>query len=97
MVLQNYNYEGDGVNFHETVVSINVDLTAGFELTAISVERVEGDNSEVTVNVGCEIYEYFCNDLYEDIGQPSFSQGDVMQACIVSTGDFNIRDIMEAE
>uniref|UniRef100_A0A7S3P310 Calmodulin n=1 Tax=Amphora coffeiformis TaxID=265554 RepID=A0A7S3P310_9STRA len=92
----NYNYDGDGVNFHETIVSINVDLTAGFELTAVSVERVKGDNSEVTVNIGCEIYEYFCNDLYEDIGQPTFSQGDIMQACIVSTGDFNIRDIMEA-
>ena len=78
-------------------MSINVDLTAGFELTAVSIERVKGDNSEVSVNIGCEIYEYFCNDLYEDIGQPTLSQGEIMQACIISTGNFNIRDIMEAD
>ena len=78
------------------MVSINVDLTAGFELTAVSIERIDGDQTDVSVNIGCEIYEYFCNDLYEDIGQPTFQQGDIMQACIVSTGKFNIRDIMEA-
>lgn len=34
----------------------------------------------------CDVFEYFCNDLFEDVGQPTFSQGDYMQACITSTG-----------
>jgi hypothetical protein len=61
-------------------------LTAGFNLTAIAVERLESENSEVEVNIACDVFEYFCNDLFEDIGQPTFSQGDFMQACITSTG-----------
>jgi hypothetical protein len=68
------------------VVSINIDLTAGFNITAITT-REDSDNTEVEVNIGCDVYEYFCNDLYEDIGQPTFSQGDIMQACITSVGD----------
>ena len=68
------------------MVSLNIDLTAGFNITGISVDRVDGDSTDVNVNIGCDVFEYFCNDLFEDIGQPTFSQGDFMQACITSTG-----------
>lgn len=52
---KDYEYNGEGVNFHETIVDIDVDLTAGFNLTAITVERLDSDTNEVEVNIAVRI------------------------------------------
>lgn len=61
-----YYYVLDGVpesvTFHETVVTINVDLTAGFRLTSLSIVRQGAD--QVQADIGCEVEAYFCVSFY---------------------------------
>jgi hypothetical protein len=76
-----YKFESDSLNFHETVVSISVDLTAGFTLEAITVERSGSDDASSTLDCDVEIYYCYQNHT-EVIPAPSFRQGSALEVCI---------------
>lgn len=89
-----------GVNFHETVLTISVDLTANFTLSAISVDRTGADDA--SADLLCRLRAYFCEgDDNVEIDPPVLTQGDDLQFCVeVDTEDrtnFFIRDIMETD
>jgi hypothetical protein len=76
-----YKFEADSLNFYETVVSINVDLTANFTLEAIAVERSGADDASSSLDCDVEIYYCYSNHT-EVIPAPSFRQGSALEVCI---------------
>lgn len=86
----------ESINFHETKLFVAVDLTAGFELVGISVNKTLGSNSSLEDNINCEIREFFCDEAFNELPPPILTQGDYITACVESTGYYNIRDIVEA-
>lgn len=60
-----YKYDGDSVNFFENKIVISVDLTEGFQLTSIDIDRTKKSQAEADVRIDCEIHEYFCDDYCE--------------------------------
>ena len=84
-----YTPEGEAVsesiNFHETKVTIDVDMTAStFQLTSISAERTDADVQDGVADLSYQVAAYYCDDTYTDLSAspPSYSQGDVLQVCI---------------
>jgi hypothetical protein len=76
-----YKFESDSLNFYETVVSINVDLTANFTLEAITVER--GGSDEASSTLDCDVEIYYCYPNHtEVIPAPTFRQGSALEVCI---------------
>jgi hypothetical protein len=76
-----YVFAGDSLNFYETKVTIDVDLTANFTLDSITVERNGADDAAATIDCDVEIY-YCYQDYTEVIPAPTFSQGGAMEVCI---------------
>ena len=81
----NYNYY-DGeiiqeVTYHETNVTVLVDLTADFHLDSVGFQRIEADQHNVGTSLSYPIQSYFCNDANVEISQPTLSQGDFIQIC----------------
>lgn len=76
-----YKFESDSLNFYETVVSINVDLTANFTLEAITIERSGADDASSTLDCDVEIYYCYQNHT-EVIPAPSYRQGSALEVCI---------------
>jgi hypothetical protein len=73
----------ESVNFHETKVTIAVDLTAGFNLTSINVERTGADQEEADAELDYPVIAYYCNDGNQELATaPIYNQGDVLQVCI---------------
>jgi hypothetical protein len=58
------------VNFQETVITFDVDLTDGFEVAAIDV-KPKDENIE-TANVACEVIGYECNPDNTPITNPGY-------------------------
>jgi hypothetical protein len=73
----------ESVNFHETKVTVSVDLTAGFQLTSIKAERTSADEEAADAELDYPVIAYYCNQQNEELPvDPIFNQGDVMQVCI---------------
>jgi hypothetical protein len=76
-----YKFDSDYVNFYETVVSINVDLSANFTLGTITIERGGADEAASTLDCDVEIYYCYPNGT-EVIPAPSYRQGSALEVCI---------------
>jgi hypothetical protein len=77
-----YEYEGESLNFHETQVTISVDLSAGFNLTEILVVRTGADDAAASLSCDVEIYYCYPNGT-EVLPVPSYTQGDALEVCII--------------
>jgi hypothetical protein len=99
-----YNYvDGDGnteiVMFHETNVTINVDLTANFTLTELVIDKrlASGDAVEAELDYGVEAY--ICNDDGSEVMEPgALGRGSALQFCVRkdanATTDMYVADIL---
>ena len=91
----------ESINFHETNVTISIDLTANFTLTAISVERIDADQVDENVALDCEVQAYFCNQAQENVGQPRFVQGEIMTVCVeIADSDralYHLNDVLDMD
>jgi hypothetical protein len=76
-----YKFQSDSLNFYETVVSINVDLSANFTLGAITVARNGADDASSTLDCDVEIYYCYRNGT-EVFPVPSYRQGSALEVCI---------------
>jgi len=75
------------VNFHETTVEIGVNLVANFTLTTISSAVKLGLDVQINDAVNCDIYSYFCDENFTNIGTPLYSVGDVLTGCVAVLPD----------
>mmetsp|Transcript_4048 Transcript_4048/g.8125 ORF Transcript_4048/g.8125 Transcript_4048/m.8125 type:complete len:655 (+) Transcript_4048:191-2155(+) len=96
----NENTSDESIDFHEVQVTVNVDLTAGFNLTAVSIVRNGAD--EASAYLACRVRAYFCTpEDQQEIPAPYYSQGDVMSFCVDIAQDdkdyFRIDDILETD
>jgi hypothetical protein len=100
-----YNYidtagDTESVNFYETNVTINVDLTAGFELTAIQVDRTAASQEAANAELDYPVEAYICLDDNSEVATPlPLTQGSALQVCIkidddVVTENVYVEDIL---
>jgi hypothetical protein len=84
------------LNFYETVVSINVDLTANFTLEAITIERSGADDA--STNLIVTLRSIVLLESYRGRSAPSFVQGR-LEVCIRVEEDTSccIKDIAEMD
>jgi hypothetical protein len=86
-----YNLVGDNgtfesVNFHETVTTVHLNLTAGFNVTDIIITK------DSAYNTGSEamqypIMAYFCKNDNSNVSQGILEVGDDLQFCVKSLTD----------
>jgi hypothetical protein len=79
------NEEGnaEGINFYETNITINVDLTANFTLTEIIADRTAADNEAADAALNYPVEAYICLDDNSEVTDPDpLFQGSVLQVCI---------------
>jgi hypothetical protein len=72
----------ESVNFHETVVTVTVDLTADFRLSAIDITREGAANATETASLDYPVNAYFCNDGDVQVPGQLLSQGSALQFCV---------------
>jgi hypothetical protein len=100
-----YNYvDGDGleesINFYETNVTINVDLTANFTLTGISADRTSADAAAANADLDYPVEAYICLDDNSEVTDPAaLEQGSILQVCVridssVATQNILVEDIL---
>jgi hypothetical protein len=100
-----YNYvDGDGltesINFYETNVTINVDLTANFTLTGIQADRTSADAEAANADLDYPVEAYFClEDNSEVFNPPALEQGAILTVCVriddtVETENILVEDIL---
>jgi hypothetical protein len=101
-----YNYVDDdglveSINFYETNVTINVDLTAGFTLTGINVFRiVVGNETTAEADLAYPVEAYICLDDNSGVENPEpLTQGSTLQVCVkiddtVVTENVLVEDIL---
>jgi hypothetical protein len=83
-----YNYidnDGiiEGINFFETNVTIDVDLTANFTLTGININRDIVENENATAEFDYPVEAYFCLDDNSEVENPKpLTQGSTLQVCV---------------
>jgi hypothetical protein len=87
------------VNFHETKVTISVDLLANFTLTAINVDRTNATAADANAKLDYPVIAYFCNDANENttLTQGPIFQGGLLEVCIMTTTaveNVYVRDIL---
>jgi hypothetical protein len=87
------------INFHETNVTLAVDLTAGFNLTGIDVSRDAAEEASAAVSLQYPVAAYFCDEGSVEIPPPVFSQGSVLQFCVemnenVTTTGVYVSDVL---
>jgi len=91
----------ESINFHETNVTINIDLTANFTLTAINVERISADQVDEDVALDCAVQAYFCDQDNANVDQPTFVQGEIMTVCVeIADSDrslYHLNDILDMD
>jgi hypothetical protein len=88
-------YMSESIFFHDTNVTITANMTAGFELLDILIDSLGPDAASLDAAISCDVYEYFCNETYHDIGNPVYTQGDALIGCIMSTGDYQYVSIYQ--
>jgi hypothetical protein len=74
---------GVSVNFHETNLTIDIDLTAGFNPTSLEQLRLEVHQDTVNTNIDYPVVVYHCNESNDKLAsKPDLTQGDTMQLCV---------------
>jgi hypothetical protein len=70
------------VNFLEVIVSLDIDLTDGFQIGNITV--VPYNRCEFTVDAAFEVEGYFCQNGNEptEIDLPVLNQGEIVKICV---------------
>jgi hypothetical protein len=101
-----YNYvDNDGIiesiNFYESNVTINVDLTANFTLTGINVLRViVANETTAEAELNYPVEAYICLDDNSEVENPALlTQGSTLQVCVkiddtVMTENVLVEDIL---
>jgi hypothetical protein len=101
-----YNYvDNDGIiesiNFYETNVTINVDLTAGFALTGINIFRIiVGNETTAEADLDYTVEAYICLNDNSEVEDPVLlTQGSTLQVCVrmdetVATENVLVEDIL---
>jgi hypothetical protein len=90
----------ESVNFYETNVTINVDLTANFTLTEITADRTAADNEAANADLDYPVEAYICVDDNSEVASPAaLTQGSFLQVCIkiddtVVTENVLVEDIL---
>jgi hypothetical protein len=88
-----YNYvDGDdlteSINFYETNVTINVDLTANFTLDGISADRTSADAEAANADLDYPVEAYICLEDNSEVTNPgALEQGSFLQVCVRMDGD----------
>ena len=84
------------MNFHETVFTINVDKTTGFELENIVAERTGAhDGGSELIDYEENITAFQCDDDYTVMTPvPILNQGDILQVCVLVE---NVNSIFEVD
>ena len=100
-----YNYldsstnETESINFHETSVTITVDLTANFTLDSISTNRTAATEDQANAALDYPVEAYYCQNDNSEVGSKPLTQGDILQFCVKMydnvTADVFVEDIME--
>jgi hypothetical protein len=90
------------INFHETNVTLAVDLTAGFSLTGIAVDRDNTEQASAAISLEYPVKAYFCDDNSVQLPAPTLSQGAVMQFCVeisenVTTTGVYVSDVLSVD
>ena len=84
----------ESVNFHETIVTVTIDLSAGFQATNILTERSAAMETNLQADADYTVIAYYCDASNQPIpDDPVFSQGDVMEVCIRIDDDLNEEEI----
>jgi len=90
----------ESVNFYETVVTTDVDLTANFKLTAISVDRA-ANNEAANTDLEYTVEAYICLDDNSEVFFPvALLQGTPLKVCIkidnrIVTENIWVEDIID--
>ena len=99
-----YNFNGpdglESINFHETNVTITVDLLANFTLDSIITDRTAADAADAEATLDYPVEAYICQDDNSEVLTPSaLTQGSVLQFCVkiddtVTTENILVEDIL---
>jgi len=99
-----YNFVGpdgtESINFHETNVTIGVDLLANFTLDSIVTDRTAADAADAEATLDYPVEAYICqNDNSEVLTPAALTQGSVLQFCVkiddtVTTENILVEDIL---
>jgi len=92
----------DSINFHETNVTIGVDLTAGFTLDNILTDRDAALNADADAELDYPVIAYICDNANLEIANPpALTQGSVLQFCVAMnetvTAAIYVDDILNFE
>jgi hypothetical protein len=80
----------ESINFHETVITITVNLTAGFKLEDIVTDRTAATQSNKEAELGCDVTPFYWDETtFVQVPPPTaYVQGDALIFCIeVSEAD----------
>jgi len=78
----------NSVNFHETVITLTVDMSRGFTMTNISTDRDDASVTDKNVTANYTLLAYRCDESRQEITEPQpVSQGDDLLVCVESTTD----------
>jgi hypothetical protein len=72
----------DSINFHETNLTINIDLTAGFNITSLEQMRIEALQDTVSTNIDYPVVAYHCNDSSDKLASKPNLPGDVTAVAV---------------
>jgi len=77
------------VNYRETILTIDIDLSKGFELDGFSVipSEIDGDKGNIADREGYAVAGYLCDPYtYEKIPSKGFAQGEFIAICSELSG-----------
>jgi hypothetical protein len=78
-----YLLNGASVNFHETNLTIDIDLTAGFNETTLEQMRIDAQQDTVNTNIDYPVVVYPCDESNDKLAsKPALTQGDALQLCV---------------
>jgi hypothetical protein len=87
------NGVSESINFHETVTTVQLNLTAGFDVTDIIVTRDGAVNSAEDIQY--PVMAYFCGDDNSNVSQQVLKVGENLQFCVKSLEeDLFVSDIL---
>lgn len=97
-----YFLENESVNFHETNLTITLDLTANFALENLEQTTISYAQESVISDVEFPVIAYHCDKNSEQSTNPVLKQGDVLQYCVeldpsIANTNVRVTDILSAD
>jgi hypothetical protein len=78
-----YFLNDDSINFHETNLTVNIDLTAGFNITSLEQMRIRALQDTVNTNIDYPVVAYHCDESSDKLAsKPNLTQGNALQLCV---------------